>query len=160
MHVLMPTDTISHTYNITTILLIQQELVPNKTFHALLSVAPRHLHWYSITPDCERGGIYGPRVLIVISWNLYTATLCYCLCILFIIFIMLMLNMLRFCDNSNIRGWQTGYGKLQTMLKTIQTLYTYRNMTATLTSIKTRLETVGIFFFVKQLYDGNFARLL
>ena len=57
-----------------------------------------------------------------------------------------------------ITDWQTGYGKLQMMLKTIQTLY--RNVTVTLASIKTRLEIVGILLNVdscKQERNGNFG---
>ena len=52
----------------------------------------------------------------------------------------------------------TSYGKLQMTLKIIQSLY--RNVTATLASIKTKLKIVGILLDAdscEQVCDGNFG---
>ena len=47
------------------------------------------------------------------------------------------------------------YGKLQMTLKIIQSLY--RNMTATLASIKTKLKIVGILLDADSCKHGNFG---
>ena len=62
----------------------------------------------------------------------------------------------RLYNDSIIMDWQTGYGKLQTMLKIIQSCIIQEHDDNS-GFYKTRLEIVGILLDRKQEHDGNFG---